>query len=97
MASRVGEPKDDVLNFVIHPAACLERARLGVERQIMEVRLEKPEGLQGKIRLSVNRPRRTIIDSVMVIVRFVPATQQWEILRRGRGGTPREPLIHCRR
>lgn len=46
MSGGICESEDDVLHLVIHSAACLERAGLGIQRQVVEVRLEQPEGLE---------------------------------------------------
>lgn len=40
MAGGICESEDDVLNLVIYPTACLKRAGLRIQREIVEVCLE---------------------------------------------------------
>lgn len=54
MATCVGEAKDNVLDLVVDSTAGLELVRLGSRREIVEVSLEQPKGLQSMLA----RPRR---------------------------------------
>ena len=54
-ALRLGGPENDALDLVVYPATCLERVRIVVCGEVVEVGLEEPEGLREALAPSLSR------------------------------------------